>query len=107
MIDEGRLYRSGWRLLAAALALTGAASACGAKRASEGDCAKILDRIVEIELRERGFRDPALVERKKTSLRRLLAPELQECVGKRLHPSAILCIAQTASSEELSHDCLR
>jgi len=87
--------------------LTVGASGCHRRHATEEDCARILDRIVEIELSERGFRDPILLERKRSTMHRLLDSELRECVGKRLNRTAISCVGHATSSEELSHRCLR
>lgn len=80
---------------------------CGNGRASRDDCAAILDRIVELELRERGFRDPALVARKREELRRTFAPELARCDGRRLPKDALACVHEARSAEEVSHRCLR
>ncbi len=92
--------------LAALLALvTGAA--CGGRRATAADCARILDRIVELELQERGYRDLALLERRRRELRRSHAPELQQCRGKRLRSDALLCVERATGTEEISHRCLR
>jgi hypothetical protein len=81
-------------------------SACG-KRATPEDCGEIFDRIVEVELRERGFRDAALVDLKRKELRDVLAPELKECPGKRLKTGALACVRRATSAETMSHECLR
>ena len=81
-------------------------SACG-KRATPEECGEIFDRIVEVELRERGFRDAALVDLKRKELRDVLAPELKECPGKRLEIGALVCVRRATSAETMSHECLR
>lgn len=80
---------------------------CSRERATEESCNQILDRIVELELHEKGFRDPALTERRRRELRHSLAPELKQCIGKRLRPNALACIQQASTAEDLSHRCLR
>ena len=97
----------GWAALALPIALVVASVGCNRSRATDQDCAKILDRIVELEVRERGFRDPALLERKRAEMRQVLAPELKLCEGKRLKPGALACVQQATSSEQISHACLR
>jgi hypothetical protein len=99
--------RRTWGLLALVLisAILGV-SRCKADRATSEDCEKMLDRIVELELSERGFRDPVLLAQKQQDLRRLLEPELRQCQGKRLKPATIECIAQATSTEQISHRCL-
>jgi hypothetical protein len=80
---------------------------CSREVASPEDCRLILDRIVEVELRERGYRDAVLLERKKEELRRLLSPELRRCEGRGLRGNAIDCVRKASSNEEISHRCLR
>ena len=92
-------------LLAGALAL-GAAS-CRRERATAAQCERILDRIVELELGERGFRDAALARRKKVELRARLGPELRRCQGRLIHREALDCIEQAKNTEEIGHRCLR
>ena len=99
--------RRRWRRLGLAIALALGSVGCNGNPATDQDCAGILDRIVELEVRERGFRDPVLLERKQVDLRRLLGPELRQCQGKRLKPGALACVQQAASTEQISHACLR
>lgn len=89
--------------LFAFLALT----ACTYDTATENDCDVILTQIVELEIREQGYRDPALVERKQAQLRRTFTEEIARCVGRRLPKGAMKCIATASSAEEISHACLR
>ena len=95
------------RILPVLLVLAVLPVACGGRRATAKDCARILDRIVELELRERGYHDPALLERKRRELRRSLAAELEHCRGKRLRSDALNCLERASGSEEISHRCLR
>ncbi len=84
-----------------------ALAACTNDTATEGDCDAILTRIVELEIREQGYRDPALVERKQAQLRRTFTDEIARCVGRRLPTGAMKCIVTASSAEEISHTCLR
>jgi len=81
--------------------------ACDERTATESECRAIFDRIVEIELRELGFRDPELSERKRVELRRVHAGQLQSCVGLPLPAHAMSCVARAETTEELSHECMR
>ena len=94
-------------MLALLIALVAATGACRRRRATAEDCARILDRIVELELRERGYHDRALVERKRRELRRELQAELEHCRGKRLRSDALDCVERATGTEEISHRCLR
>lgn len=94
------------KMLRIALALLAVASCGGNGRATSQACSEIFDRIVELELRELGFRDPELVTRKREQLRRTFAPEIQRCHGRRLPDHALACVRKAASAEEISHRCL-
>jgi hypothetical protein len=94
------------RLLCIAALVAGAAG-CSGHPATTEECNAILDRIVELELHELGFRDPALEARKAAELRSALAPELRRCEGVRVRATAIECARHAKSAEEISHKCLR
>lgn len=83
------------------------AATCDRPRAVSMDCRVILDRIVEIELREQGYLDPVLARQKKDQIARRLQRELDACIGRPLPPGALACVASADSTESLSHDCLR
>ena len=79
---------------------------CGGRAATRDDCLRILDRLVEIELQEKGFRDPALAARWRAEAESLHSSDLAACIGKRLSRYAMACVDVAASSEEISHRCL-
>jgi hypothetical protein len=89
-------------LLAAVLGLSG----CSRERAQPEDCERIFDRLVEVELHELGYRDPALAQRRRQELRKLLADELGRCVGGRMRPDALICVERAQKAEEIVHQCL-
>jgi hypothetical protein len=80
---------------------------CHSRRATPADCEHILDRIVDLELRERGFHDPALLERKRVELHRALTSELAQCQGRRLSDHVLDCVASATTTEDITHGCLR
>jgi hypothetical protein len=80
---------------------------CRSTDATADDCARILDKIVELELRERGFRDRELLNRRRLELRRALGPELRECEGKSMRSGALSCLEHATTTEQISHQCLR
>jgi hypothetical protein len=81
--------------------------ACRRERLSTDGCRELLWRITDLELAERGFRDPALAARRKAELQVRLEPELRSCEGRRVRPGAMACARTARSAEELSHRCLR
>jgi|YNPBryBLVA2012_1023415.scaffolds.fasta_scaffold06618_3 hypothetical protein len=89
-------------VVAAAFALA------GCHRATEQDCEKILDRIVELELKDQGIQDPATVASRKADARAKRHDDLiKSCVGKRLPQSSLRCIEKAQSADEITEKCLR
>ena len=80
---------------------------CASRRAGADDCEEILNRIVQLELSEMGYADPALAVRKQEELRRALAPQLGRCRGRRLSAGALACVRRATTAEEITHRCLR
>ena len=79
---------------------------CEQSSASEAECQAIFDRIVEIEIGEMGFADPALTTHTQNALRSQFRDVIAQCVGRPLPPGAMTCIAKANSAEYLSHRCL-
>lgn len=73
---------------------------CG-RRATEADCALIVDRYVEIELKTLKVTDAKIVEQRKNEMRRDLKDDLRACPGKRITASMLACVRQAQTNEEL------
>jgi hypothetical protein len=85
-----------------------ALSAAGCHRATEAECEKILDRIVELELRDRGVTDPELIKQRSAETKaRKRDALIKSCVGKRISQSNLDCIEKAASAPEITEKCLR
>jgi hypothetical protein len=82
------------------------ASGCEARLTRADECEAILDRIVELELTARGFRDPALAARAKASLRHDLAPDFERCRVRPWDPAHAGCVHSSNSVDELRRHCL-
>jgi hypothetical protein len=80
---------------------------CDDERASAEQCQAIFNRVVELELQEMGFKDPALAAIRQAELATRHQIELEACVGRRLPPGAMSCVLSAEDTEVLSHDCLR
>lgn len=90
------------------LLLAVALSSTGCRYATEQDCERIIDRIVELELKEQGIKDPKLIEQRKADTRQQKREELLAgCVGKRISDSAMTCIDNAESSRDITEKCLR
>jgi hypothetical protein len=95
------------RRLALGLLLAAVGTSCHRERLSAQDCGLILDRITELELAERGFRDPALAARRKEEMRTRLKGDLDACVGRRVRSGAMDCALTSPTTDDLSQRCLR
>ena len=77
-------------------------------KATEGECEQILDRIVELELKDQGVTDPELVKKRteetKSKKREAL---IKSCVGKRVSESNMACIRKAQTAAEITDKCLR
>jgi hypothetical protein len=82
-------------------------SGCRGRAATADDCGAVLDRLVELELTETGFHDPAIAERWKQSLRVHLALELDRCKGRRVPIDLRACLSRVHRPEEITHHCLQ
>lgn len=109
---RGRARSGRWRGLAARpmfwLGLAaGSLAGCEAQpRATPAQCREILGRIVALELREQGYRDPVLLQRRTRELERRFDSELERCVGRPMPRHALACVRRAPSAEAISHLCL-
>jgi hypothetical protein len=84
-----------------------AGAGCGGRRATADDCREILDRLVDLELQERGFRDPVVTGRSRAEAESAHAADLAACQGRRMPRAAMACVRAATSSEEMSHRCFK
>jgi hypothetical protein len=90
-------------LLASALAVC----TVGCHRATEADCDRIIDKLVELELKEQGINDPRTIELRREETRAKKREELiHSCVGKRVSQRSMDCIQRAQSSSEVTDKCL-
>lgn len=93
-----------------ALALTGGASAaavsgCG-RRATDSDCQLIVDRSVELQMKEMSENDDAAIAARVQQVRGALGGEIQSCESRRVTAKTMACV-RTASSTRDLEACLR
>ena len=98
-----------WVLARLSLALPLVASlAAGCWSATEHDCERIIDRIVELELKEQNITNPALVEQRKKETHANKRDELLGgCVGNRIGKSSMSCIENAETSKDITEKCLQ
>jgi len=92
-----------WRWISLVIAVV----ACGCNRhpASSGECEAVLQRLVELELNESGYRDTVLRARWQQDLARRFAPDLDRCRGREVPSSLRACLTKARHSEEIAHHC--
>lgn len=79
--------------------------ACG-RPATREDCELIIDRNVELQMKQMQITDPALIEKRKGEIRSTMSDQLKGCVGKRVTDKTMTCVKTAASAEEIDQ-CLR
>jgi hypothetical protein len=77
-----------------------------ARPATSVDCLQIFDRLVELEMDERGFRDEVAIIRTKERLRRELRTPIARCEGRPVSDNALACVRRAHRAEEITHVCL-
>ena len=101
-----RSPRLGLRFVrSAALAGLLSLAACGHK-ATEADCAFILDRNVEVQMKTMHITDPVAIDKRKQEIQGELKGALQGCVGKRITDSMLACVARAQTAGDIDA-CMR
>ncbi len=91
-------------LTAAALAAVGLGG-CG-RRATELDCQLIVDKSVELQLRETNQTSPEAIEKREEQVRAELQDEIKSCEGRRVTEKTLACVHSASTTQELDK-CLR
>lgn len=78
---------------------------CGHK-ATEADCAFILDRNVEVQMKQMAIKDPAAIEKRKQEIRTELKGALEGCIGKRITDGMLACVARAQTATDIDA-CMR
>ncbi len=101
-IARGARARS-WRALAVALGVC--AAACG-HPATPQECEEIIERIARLELEKRYPNDPDGVARQIDEMKAQLRETTgKDCVGKRITESAMRCVRDAKTSQEIVEQC--
>jgi hypothetical protein len=102
-----------WRvwLRDVALALVGltagatALAACG-RRATEADCRLIVDKSVELQMKDMARTTPSAIRQRAEQVRGELGDEIKACEGRRVTDKTVSCVQAASTSLELDK-CLR
>jgi hypothetical protein len=80
-------------------------SAC--RRATQADCQVIIDKSVELQMKESNKDEPALVAKEKERLTKEMEEAMgKNCVGRIMSKSAIDCVKGAQSTKQLEQ-CVR
>lgn len=93
--------------IAAVIAGVVAIAGCHRHRASAEDCRAVLDRLVDLELKESGYRDPALAPRWQRELAGRFEADLRRCQTLRVYDGLSRCLRAAENPEEIAHRCLK
>ena len=91
--------------LAAAALLAGTLGGCG-RRATELDCQLIVDKSVELQLRESNQTSAEAIEKREEQVRAELQDEIKSCEGRRVTEKTLACVQAAPTTQELDQ-CLR
>ena len=80
-------------------------SGCG-RRATELDCQLIVDKSVELQLRETNQTSPEAIEKREEQVRAELQDEIKSCEGRRVTEKTLTCVHSASTTQELDK-CLR
>jgi len=80
-------------------------SGCG-RRATEADCQLVVDKSVELQMKDMSLTDPAAVAKREEQVRAELQPEIGSCEGRRVTERTLACVKAASNTEELDR-CLR
>lgn len=98
------------RSLAAATAVAAIsalwAAGCGRHVATADECRAVLDRLVELELHESGYRDATVAARWKKELAARFASDLRRCRVLRVRDDLRACLKRARTAEDVTHHCL-
>jgi hypothetical protein len=78
---------------------------CGRHRATHADCAAVLDRLVELELTESGYRDPIVRARWQADLQSRFSTDLGRCRGLMVRDDLARCLSTARNAEDIAHGC--
>jgi transposase len=81
------------------------ASSCG-RRATDADCELIVDKSVELQMKEMSQYDKATIAQREQRVRAALDDELRSCQSRRVTARTMACVRTASTMKELD-TCLR
>lgn len=87
------------------LVLGACAAGCG-RHATAADCQLIVDRSVELQMKEMSENDAAAIKERETHIRSELEGDIQSCQARHVTDRTMACVRAASSTQELDR-CLR
>jgi hypothetical protein len=81
------------------------ASGCG-RRATDADCRLIVDRSVELQMKELSHNDVAAIAERERQVRDALEDQIKLCESRRVTDKTMVCVRAASTLRELD-TCLR
>ena len=78
---------------------------CG-RPATQQDCELIIDRNVELQMKQMQITDQTSIDKRKAEIRASMGDQLKGCVGKRVTDKMMTCVKTAQSADEIDQ-CLR
>ncbi len=97
--------RAGAGSAALVLVLALVLGGCG-RPATREDCELIIDRNVELQMKQMQITEQAMIDKRKAEIRATMGDQLKGCVGKRVTDKTMVCVRAAASADEIDQ-CLR
>jgi hypothetical protein len=78
---------------------------CG-RRATDADCQLIVDRSVELQMKEMSYNDAAAIAEREQQVRAELDDQIRSCESRRVTDKTVACVRAASTIKELEA-CLR
>jgi hypothetical protein len=85
---------------ACALACIAGLAGCG-RKATEADCAAIIDRNVEVQMKKMNISDQAAIAKKQQEIKGQFSESMKGCVGRRITDSMMACVKAAPTVEAI------
>lgn len=80
-------------------------AACG-RPATREDCELIIDRNVELQMKQMQITDQPSIDKRKAEIRATMSDQLNGCIGKRVTDKMMNCVKKAQTADEIDQ-CLR
>lgn len=88
------------------MAFPGAAGAGCGHRATQADCQLIVDKAVELQLKDMDLRDAPSIQQREQQVRAELGDEIKSCEGRHVTDRTLACVRGATTPQGLDA-CLR